>query len=184
MHFILLTMLLFIRLFWYEERVASLFTKYYCKSSIYAFVSNLTILIFLKVIDLHLVEDLWIEIVWGGGGLFQVGDKAQKLGGMVLKCEDTMKLVIKENSTCGCHTWKQHLIAMACNSKLYVIILWRVISVKLIIGKKITGLGIVTLNHNKNVSKLIKLMCKGELHCMQGCFKKQAGRADVLKCEL
>ena len=81
MRFILLTMLLFIRLFWYEERVAGLFTKYYCKCSIYAFVSNLTILIFLKVIDLHLVGDLWIEIEWGGGGwLVEVGDKAQKLG--------------------------------------------------------------------------------------------------------
>ena len=94
-----------------------------------------------------------------------------------------MRPVIKENSTCGCHTSKQHLIAMACNSKLYVIMLWRVISVKLIIGKKITGLGIITLNHNKNVSKLIELMFKGELHCMQGSFKNHTGRVDVLKCE-
>ena len=47
MHFILLTMLLFVRLFCYKERMVSLFKKY-CKFSIYAFVSNLAILTFFR----------------------------------------------------------------------------------------------------------------------------------------
>ena len=33
-----------------------------------------------------------------------------------------------------------------CNAKLHAIILWQVINMKLSIGKKITGLEIVTLN--------------------------------------
>ena len=41
---------------------------------------------------------------------------------------------------------KQCCIAMASDSKLHAIILWHVISVKLNIGKKITGLKIMTLN--------------------------------------
>ena len=40
---------------------------------------------------------------------------------------------------------KQHFIVMACDSKLLAIILWHVISAKLNIGKKITGLEIMTL---------------------------------------
>ena len=40
---------------------------------------------------------------------------------------------------------------MACDSKLHTTILWRVISMKLNIGKKITGLGIMKLNHKKNL---------------------------------
>ena len=59
--------------------------------------------------------------------------------------------------------------------------LWGVISVKLSIDKKITGLKIMTLNCEKiqHVSKVIELMFKGELHCLQGCFRKQAGMEDV-----
>lgn len=45
MHFTLLTMLLFINMLWYKERLVSLFTKY-CKRSIYALVSSLKILTF------------------------------------------------------------------------------------------------------------------------------------------
>ena len=30
-----------------------------------------------------------------------------------------------------------------------------------------------------NVSKLIELMFKGELHCFHGCFRKLTGREDV-----
>ena len=81
---------------------------------------------------------------------------------------------------CGCCMPKQHFIAMVCDSKLHNIVLWRVISVKLIIGKKITGLDTMILNRKiLHVSKLIKLMFKGELHCLQGCFRKQIRREDV-----
>ena len=34
-----------------------------------------------------------------------------------------------------------------------------------------------------NVSKLIELMFKGDLHCFQGCFRKQTGRKEVETCE-
>ena len=45
----------------------------------------------------------------------------------------------------------------------------------------------MTFNHEQvyHVSKLIELMFKGELHCLQRCFRKQTGREDVstvLKC--
>ena len=51
-------------------------------------------------------------------------------------------------------------------------------------SQKITGLEIMTLNHEKlkHVSKLIELMFKGELHCLQGCFRKQTGREDLQTC--
>ena len=29
------------------------------------------------------------------------------------------------------------------------------------------------------VSKLIELLFKGELHCLQGCFRKQTGKEDT-----
>ena len=69
---------------------------------------------------------------------------------------------------------------MPCDSKSHAIILWHVISVKLKIGKKRTGLETI-LNREKiqHVSKLIELMFKGESHCLQGCFRKQTGREDV-----
>ena len=47
------------------------------------------------------------------------------------------------------HTPTQYFIAMAHDSKLHNTILWRVISVKMRIGKKITGFEIMTLNHIK-----------------------------------
>ena len=39
----------------------------------------------------------------------------------------------------------------------------------------------MTFNHEQvyHVSKLIELMFKGELHCLQRCFRKQTGREDV-----
>ena len=46
---------------------------------------------------------------------------------------------------------KQHFIAMACDSKLYIQIS-HVISMKLNIGKKITGLEIVKWNHKKDLA--------------------------------
>ena len=48
----------------------------------------------------------------------------------------------------GCHMPKQSVIAMVCDSKLHAI-LWCVINMKLNIGKKITGLEIMILNHEK-----------------------------------
>ena len=32
---------------------------------------------------------------------------------------------------------------------------------------------------NLACSKLMELIFKGELHCLQGCFRKQTGRKDV-----
>ena len=55
----------------------------------------------------------------------------------------------RKHCMCGCHTRKQHFIAMMCDSKSHTIILGCVISVKLNIGKKIAGLEILTLNHEK-----------------------------------
>ena len=49
---------------------------------------------------------------------------------------------------CDCHTPKQDFIVMACDSKL----LDHVISMKLNIGKKMTELEIMTLNHKKNLA--------------------------------
>ena len=53
-------------------------------------------------------------------------------------------------------------------------ILWCVMSMKLNVGEKIAGLEIITLNYEKmqHVPKDIDLMSKGELHCLQGCFRK------------
>ena len=82
---------------------------------------------------------------------------------------------------CGCRTPNQCIITITCDSKLHGIILWCVISMKLNTGKKITGLEIMTLNCKKiyHVSKLIEQMLKGELHCLQGCFRKQTGREGI-----
>ena len=44
---------------------------------------------------------------------------------------------------------KQCFVDMVCDPKLHPIILWHVISVELNIGKKITRLGIMTLNREK-----------------------------------
>ena len=64
-----------------KERMASLFTKYLYKCSIYAFASNLIILTFLKVMYQHLGGGgVWNELQWG---LAQVVDKAQRWGGGV-----------------------------------------------------------------------------------------------------
>ena len=45
---------------------------------------------------------------------------------------------------CGCHMPKQHFIAMAGNSKLYIIVLRCVITMKLSVGKNIAGLEMMT----------------------------------------
>ena len=72
---------------------------------------------------------------------------------------------------CGCRMPKQYFIAMACDSKLSNIT-WCVISMKLSIGKKITGLEIMTLNRKKiwHVFRLIELMFKGEFTQFTGMF--------------
>ena len=70
---------------------------------------------------------------------------------------------------------------MAKNSKLHAIILRQVISMKLNICKKITGLEIMSFYHENtySASKLIKLMFKEKLDCLQECFRKQIGREGV-----
>ena len=72
---------------------------------------------------------------------------------------------------CGCRMPKQYFIAMACDSKLNNIT-WCVISMKLSVGKKITGLEIMTLNRKKiwHVFRLIELMFKGEFTQFTGMF--------------
>ena len=39
----------------------------------------------------------------------------------------------------------------------------------------------MTLNCEKmkHVCKQVELMSKGELHCLQGCFRKQTSREDI-----
>ena len=70
---------------------------------------------------------------------------------------------------------------MTCDSKLNVI-LWRVVSVKLNIGKKITRLEIMKLNRKK-ISMFpnlqIELMFKGGVTLFTGCFGKQTGRENI-----
>ena len=62
---------------------------------------------------------------------------------------------LRKYCTCGYCMPKQHFIAMiACDSTLPVVILWRVMSMKFNITKKIAGLEIMTLNHEKNVACL------------------------------
>ena len=48
---------------------------------------------------------------------------------------------------CDCHTPKQDFIVMACDSKFSP-----VLTVRLNIGKKMTELEIMTLNHKKNLA--------------------------------
>lgn len=57
---------------------------------------------------------------------------------------------------CGCHTPKQCFITMTCYSELYAIILWCVISKKLNVGKKITGLEMMMLNCMKKTSMFLQ----------------------------
>ena len=53
MHFILLIMLLFIKIFWYKEKVVNL-QNIYCKCSIDPFLTILKILTILKVMTWYL----------------------------------------------------------------------------------------------------------------------------------
>ena len=50
---------------------------------------------------------------------------------------------------CSCDTPKQCFVAMAYDSKSHTMILWPVISIKLNISKKIAGIEITALNHEK-----------------------------------
>ena len=68
----------------------------------------------------------------------------------VCGCVYYIRPVIKEKATCAVATCQNNIfIAMVCDSKSYAIILWRVIIMKLSIGKKITELEIMTLNRKK-----------------------------------
>ena len=66
-------------------------------------------------------------------------------------------LSLKKTHMCGCHMPKRCFIAIACNYKLHAII-WPVISIKLSIGKKITGLDIMTLNRCLRGSYTVYIM--------------------------
>ena len=84
------------------------------------------------------------------------------------------------------HVWLPHAktrfyCSMVCGSKLYAIISWPVIGVKLNIGKKITGLEIIALHCEKiyHVSKLIELMFNGELHCLQNGFLQMESQLNM-----
>ena len=57
---------------------------------------------------------------------------------------DNFESVIRENTTCVIAAHR--FVAMMCNFNLHTIILWRVISVKLNTGKKITGFELMILN--------------------------------------
>ena len=67
---------------------------------------------------------------------------------------------------------KQRFIAMAGDSKLLTLVLrWEYNRVR------------NDDEDESNVSKLIELMFKMELHCFQGHFRKQTGSEDVEICE-
>ena len=83
--------------------------------------------------------DKWF--FYRGGHLSRFGCISVKLFMNIKTCH------YRKHCTCGCRSPKQSLIAMACDSKLHAKIC--VISVKLNIGKKITGLKIMALNHKK-----------------------------------
>ena len=68
---------------------------------------------------------------------------------LVIKGHKYSDLSLKKHHTCDCHTSKQRSIVMACNLESHATILWCVISTKLNIGKKVTGLEIMTLNCEK-----------------------------------
>ena len=72
-----------------------------------------------------------------------------QLGDDILQKTSHRPVIKKKYQTCDCHMPKQRFADMACDSKSHAIILWRVINVKLNIGKKITGLEIMTLNCKK-----------------------------------
>ena len=56
---------------------------------------------------------------------------------------------LRKHRMYGCRAPKQSFIVMACDSKSHAIVLWCVISVKLDIGTKVTGLEIMVLNREK-----------------------------------
>ena len=58
-------------------------------------------------------------------------------------------LSLKKHHMCGCRTPKQRSVVIVCDLELHTTILWRVISMKLNIDKKITGLEIMPLNLEK-----------------------------------
>ena len=67
---------------------------------------------------------------------------------------------------------KQRFIAMAGDSKLHTLVSrWEYNRVR------------NDDEDESNVSKLIELMFKMELHCFQGYFRKQTGSEDVEICE-
>ena len=82
---------------------------------------------------------------------------------------------------CGCDKPKQCFVAMAYDCKPHTMILWPVISIKLNIDKKIAGIEITALNHEKvqHVFKLIELMFKEELHCLHNGFLQMESQLNM-----
>ena len=107
--------------------------------------------------------------------------KLKRVNSKLSKLEHVLGLSLKKTS----HVWLAHakttFYCYGMQLELHAIILLRVIKVKLNIGKKITGLQIITLNREKiqHVSRFIELIFTGELHYLHGCFGKQTVSADV-----
>ena len=77
---------------------------------------------------------------------------------------------------------KQCFTVMACDSKLHAIILWHVISVKLKIGKKITGLEILTLNCKKfSIFPNLQNWCLRGSHTVYRYILESRGHLNLFK---
>ena len=93
-------------------------------------------------------------------------------------CRGIYRPVIKENTAHVVAACQNNILLLWHDSKWHTIIFWFVISMKLNIGKKITGLEM------KNLAcfQLEELRFTGEVHCLQGCYRKQTGRGDIWTC--
>ena len=88
--FYLLTMLLFVKLFWCKERVVSLFTKYFFAKVVSLYLSAIWQFWPFQRLQTSIFKGAY-GLSYSGGGLAQVGDKVQRWE--VQKCEDTMSRV-------------------------------------------------------------------------------------------
>ena len=100
---------------------------------------------------------IWIQRLWQRYRKFSVQfEKSVNFSTVLLHSIYMLfclhRLVIKKHCMCGHCIPKQHFSAIVCNSKSHAIILWHLISIKLNIGKKITGLEIMTLSCKQNLA--------------------------------
>ena len=86
MDFILLTMLLFIKLFWLKKNMARLLQNIYCKCSIYAFVRKLTIPTFSKAMNQDLLGAYGLSY---SQGVSPNGGKSPEVGAGGVKSAST-----------------------------------------------------------------------------------------------